>query len=124
MAGAAAGPEPPAVLEAALLVGRDGVDRDGARQDGVDRDGARRDGARRDRPVAAGVAPAATGPEVPSPPIPAVAAPDEAGVAAAARTVTPVVSGTPSHGDWGAIRSRAGTPSVSYCVPIGEPFGR
>jgi hypothetical protein len=74
--------------------------------------------------VAAGVAHAATGLEARSPAIPAVAAPDEAGVAAGAPTVTLVVSGAPSHGDWGAIRSKAGTPSVSYCMPIGEPFDR
>jgi hypothetical protein len=114
-------------------VDRDGVDRDGVDRDGVDRDGAQPDGQRLARPVAAGVgqvgvvageAHAATGLEGRRPAIPVGAGPDEAGVDAGARTVMPAVSGAPSHGGWGAIRSRAGKRYASYCMPIGELFGR
>jgi hypothetical protein len=122
------------VLEEALLVDRDGAERDGAERDGAERDGAERDGAGRERAAAAevcqgglaqaGVAGAVTGLEERHPAVPAVALSGGVKVAVGAPRVIPAVSGAPSHGGWGAIRSRAGTPSVSSCMPIGEPCGR
>ncbi len=121
------------VLEEALLVERDGAGQDGAGRERAAAAEVCQDGVAPAEVCQGGVAPAGvagapTGLVASRPVVPAVALPGGVKVAVGAPrvipAVTPVVSGAPSHAGWGAIRSRAGTPSVSSCMPIGAPCGR